>query len=669
MNKKDTKSFLSKPYVVWLLIAAVVVALVSLPDNAAGRIQRFDIKKLSSAIKNDDVVEMTVRGDPKAGKDWYVVNGKIKNPVFAAEANTKNAPRTLDFTFSGRITDDLYRKISDPAAPWTIKEEPASTFWGDFIMGVAPVLVIGILFFLFFARQFKAGTKGAFDFGKSRARLISPEENKTTFADVAGCDESKEEVSEIVEFLKNPKRFSDMGARIPKGILMVGPPGTGKTLLARAVAGEADVPFFSISGSDFVEMFVGVGAARVRDMFDQAKKNAPCLIFIDEIDAVGRKRGVGSGNGNDEREQTLNSLLVEMDGFDAHCGIIVIAATNRPDVLDNALLRPGRFDRRVVIDIPDVKGREEILKVHSKNLKLADDVDLALIARLTPGSSGADLANMLNEAAIISARNHRKLITLDAINEARDKVFFGKEHRKIMDDEQKRLIAYHEGGHALVQALIADGKDKIHKVTIIPRGQSLGSTMFFPVKDEYTSSKKSLLNYICMCLGGRAAEEIAMDDISNGASCDIKQATSTARNMVVNFGMSKLGPVDLSYDPESSFVKTVSEKTSEEIDAIVLETVEAQLERAKKLLSDNRDKLDLIASELLLRETIDGSDVYAIVQGTFTPTDKDQWLAQQRKKAAELEALKKADEEAQKAAQESESDADGIPADVSEQTV
>ncbi len=649
MNKNNTRNFLSKPYVVWLLIAAIVVALVSLPENAAGKIQQFDIKKLSSAIKNDDIVEMTIRGDQKAGKDWYVINGKIKNPVFAAEANTKNAPRTLDFTFKGRITDELYRKISDPSSPWTIKEEPASTFWGDFILGVAPVLIIGVLFFIFFARQFKAGGKSAFDFGKSRARLISPDENKTTFADVAGCDESKEEVAEVVEFLKNPKRFSDMGARIPKGILMVGPPGTGKTLLARAVAGEANVPFFSISGSDFVEMFVGVGAARVRDMFDQAKRNAPCLIFIDEIDAVGRKRGVGSGNGNDEREQTLNSLLVEMDGFDAHAGIIVIAATNRPDVLDNALLRPGRFDRRVTIDIPDVRGREEILKVHAKKLKLAPDVDLALIARLTPGSSGADLANMLNEAAIISARRHEKTVSVDAINEARDKVFFGKEHRKIMDDDQKRLIAYHEGGHALVQALIDDGKDKIHKVTIIPRGQSLGSTMFFPVKDEYTSSKKSLLNYICMCLGGRAAEEVALDDITNGASCDIKQATATARNMVVNFGMSKLGPVDLSYDPESSFVKSVSEKTSEEIDAIVLDIVERQLERAKKLLSDNRDKLDLIASELLLRETIDGDDIYAIVKGSFTPTNREEWLAKQQAKARELERMKKEDEERERA--------------------
>lgn len=649
MNKNNTRNFLSKPYVVWLLIAAIVVALVSLPENAAGKIQQFDIKKLSSAIKNDDIVEMTIRGDQKAGKDWYVINGKIKNPVFAAEANTKNAPRTLDFTFKGRITDELYRKISDPSSPWTIKEEPASTFWGDFILGVAPVLIIGVLFFIFFARQFKAGGKSAFDFGKSRARLISPDENKTTFADVAGCDESKEEVAEVVEFLKNPKRFSDMGARIPKGILMVGPPGTGKTLLARAVAGEANVPFFSISGSDFVEMFVGVGAARVRDMFDQAKRNAPCLIFIDEIDAVGRKRGVGSGNGNDEREQTLNSLLVEMDGFDAHAGIIVIAATNRPDVLDNALLRPGRFDRRVTIDIPDVRGREEILKVHAKKLKLAPDVDLALIARLTPGSSGADLANMLNEAAIISARRHEKTVSVDAINEARDKVFFGKEHRKIMDDDQKRLIAYHEGGHALVQALIDDGKDKIHKVTIIPRGQSLGSTMFFPVKDEYTSSKMSLLNYICMCLGGRAAEEVALDDITNGASCDIKQATATARNMVVNFGMSKLGPVDLSYDPESSFVKSVSEKTSEEIDAIVLDIVERQLERAKKLLSDNRDKLDLIASELLLRETIDGDDIYAIVKGSFTPTNREEWLAKQQAKARELERMKKEDEERERA--------------------
>ncbi len=652
MNKKDKKSFMTKPYVVWLMIAAVVVALVSLPQNPGGKVQTFDVKKLAAAVKNDDIVQMSIRGDPKAGKDWYVINGKIKNPIFNAEAVSQDVPRMLAFTFSGRITEDLYKKISDPASPWDIKEEPASTFWGDMLASILPILIVVGLGYLLFARMFRAGGKGALDFGKSRARMIAAGENKTRFSDVAGCDESKEEVSEIVEFLKNPKRFNDIGARIPKGILMVGPPGTGKTLLARAVAGEADVPFFSISGSDFVEMFVGVGAARVRDMFEQAKRQAPCLIFIDEIDAVGRQRGAGMGGGNDEREQTLNSLLVEMDGFDAHSGIIIIAATNRPDVLDSALLRPGRFDRQVVIDLPDVNGREEILKIHAKKIKLADDVDLAKIARITPGSSGADLANLLNESAIIAARYRRAEVSNSDISEARDKIFFGKERKKIMDDEQKRLTAYHEAGHALVQAVLDEGKLPIHKVTIIPRGQSLGSTMFFPAKDEYTSSRKSLLNYISMCLGGRVAEEIVFDDITNGATADIKQATQTARKMVCDWGMSDIGPVALGGSQDHIFLgkeiardRPISEKTAEEVDATIRELIENQLQRTRDIINGNRDKLDLIASELLIRETIDGEDVYAIVRGEFTPTDKEQWLSNQQKMREDLEAKKKLEQE------------------------
>ncbi len=648
MNNKDNRNFLAKPYVVWLLILAIVVALVSLPESAGSKVQKFDIKKLAAAVKNDEIVSMSVRGDPKAGKDWYSVNGKIKNPLFGLDSAAKDVPRTLAFSFEGRITEDLYKKISDPSAPWEIKEEPASTFWGDLLISILPILIIVGVLYLFFSRQLRGGGRGALDFGKSRARLISPEDNKTTFADVAGCDESKEEVSEIVEFLKNPKRFSEIGAKIPKGILMVGPPGTGKTLLARAVAGEADVPFFSISGSDFVEMFVGVGAARVRDMFEQAKQNAPCLIFIDEIDAVGRQRGAGMGGGNDEREQTLNSLLVEMDGFDAHSGIIIIAATNRPDVLDSALLRPGRFDRQVVIDLPDVKGREEILKIHAAKIKLESDVDLKKIAQLTPACSGADLANLLNEGAILAARRHSETVSNDDISEARDKIFFGKERHKIMDDEQKRLTAYHEAGHALIQAVLDDGKNRIHKVTIIPRGQSLGSTMFFPVKDEQTSSKKSLLNYICMCLGGRVAEETVFDDITNGAACDIKQATQTARKMVCDWGMSDLGPVSLDETQDHIFLgreiarnKSMSDKTAETVDEIVRRTIESQLERARTILRENRSKLDTIASELLIRETIGGDDVYAIVGGTFTPTDREEWQKQQEQKRLAQEEAKK----------------------------
>ena len=623
----------NKPYFVWLLIICAVVFLVSLPRGLGGtQVQELDIRKLMGAAENDSIVSISIRNDPAAGKDWYVIDGKIKNPMFGKEGADAKAPRTLPFSFSGRVTDDMYKKLSDPASPWDIKEVPASTFWGNLLMSVLPfVLIFGLIYFIFM-RQMRASGKSAMNFGKSRARLLTPDKDRVTFDDVAGCDESKEEVSEVVEFLKNPQRFKDIGARIPKGILMVGPPGTGKTLLARAVAGEADVPFFSISGSDFVEMFVGVGAARVRDMFEQARKSAPCLVFIDEIDAVGRQRGAGLGGGNDEREQTLNSLLVEMDGFDAHSGIIIIAATNRPDVLDSALLRPGRFDRQVVIDLPDVNGREEILKIHAKRIKLGDDVDLAKIARITPGCSGADLANLLNESAIIAARKNEKTVCNADIDEARDKVFFGRERKKLMDDDEKRLTAYHEAGHALIQAKIDNGRLPVHKVTIIPRGQSLGSTMFIPSKDIRTESKTSLLNHICTSLGGRVAEEQVIVDITNGAAADIKQATKVARKMVCDWGMSDLGPISFGENQDHIFLgreiardEHISEHTAQEIDARVRGIIDEQLQRARLIISENRDKLDIIADELLIRETIDGADVYKIMDGTFVRTDKEEW--------------------------------------------
>lgn len=623
----------NKPYFVWLLIICAVVFLVSLPRGLGGtQVQELDIRKLMGAAENDSLVSISIRNDPAAGKDWYAIDGKIKNPMFGKEGADAKAPRTLPFSFSGRVTDDMYKKLSDPASPWDIKEVPASTFWGNLLMSVLPfVLIFGLIYFIFM-RQMRASGKSAMNFGKSRARLLTPDKDRVTFDDVAGCDESKEEVSEVVEFLKNPQRFKDIGARIPKGILMVGPPGTGKTLLARAVAGEADVPFFSISGSDFVEMFVGVGAARVRDMFEQARKSAPCLVFIDEIDAVGRQRGAGLGGGNDEREQTLNSLLVEMDGFDAHSGIIIIAATNRPDVLDSALLRPGRFDRQVVIDLPDVNGREEILKIHAKKIKLGDDVDLAKIARITPGCSGADLANLLNESAIIAARKNEKTVCNADIDEARDKVFFGRERKKLMDDDEKRLTAYHEAGHALIQAKIDNGRLPVHKVTIIPRGQSLGSTMFIPSKDIRTESKTSLLNHICTSLGGRVAEEQVIVDITNGAAADIKQATKVARKMVCDWGMSDLGPISFGENQDHIFLgreiardEHISEHTAQEIDARVRGIIDEQLQRARLIISENRDKLDIIADELLIRETIDGADVYKIMDGTFVRTDKEEW--------------------------------------------
>ena len=646
MDNRDKNSGFSKlpnkPYFVWLLIICAVVFLVSLPRGAGGgQTQELDVRKLMHAVENDTIASMTVRNDPTAGKDWYVIEGKIKNPTFGKEGADANTPRTLPFVFNGRITDEMYKKLSDPAAPWDLKEVPASTFWGSMVMSVLPfVIVVGFLYF-FFMRQMRGAGKGAMSFGKSRARLLTPDKDRITFADVAGCDESKEEVSEIVEFLKNPQRFKDIGARIPKGILMVGPPGTGKTLLARAVAGEADVPFFSISGSDFVEMFVGVGAARVRDMFEQARKAAPCLVFIDEIDAVGRQRGAGLGGGNDEREQTLNSLLVEMDGFDSRTGIIIIAATNRPDVLDNALLRPGRFDRQVVIDLPDVNGREEILKIHAKKIKLSDGVDLSKIARMTPGCSGADLANLLNESAIIAARRSEKTVSEADIDEARDKVFFGRERKKLMDADEKKLTAYHEAGHALIQAIVDNGRLPVHKVTIIPRGQSLGSTMFIPSRDIRTESKTSLLNNICTSLGGRVAEELVLSDITNGAAADIKQATKVARKMVCDWGMSDLGPISFGENQDHIFIgreiareERVSERTAMEIDESVKAIIDGQLARARKIVSDNRGKLDTIANELLIRETIDGADVYKIVDGTFTPTDREQWECEQAEKLA-----------------------------------
>mgnify|MGYP005896484347 FL=1 len=657
MDKKEKNAFgkiPNKPYFVWIAIVCAIIMLVSLPRGGAGNVQTLDTKQLMTAVQNDALLEISLRNDPSAGKDWYVAEGKMKNPVYGLEDAPKDAPRSLNFAFAGRITEDMYKRLTYPTAPWEVKEIPSSTFWGNLVSSVLPFLIIvGVLYFLF-TRQMRATGRGAMSFGKSRARLLSPDKDKVTFKDVAGCDESKEEVSEVVEFLKNPKRFSDIGARIPKGILMVGPPGTGKTLLARAVAGEADVPFYSISGSDFVEMFVGVGAARVRDMFEQARKTAPCLVFIDEIDAVGRQRGAGMGGGHDEREQTLNSLLVEMDGFDAHSGVIIIAATNRPDVLDSALLRPGRFDRQVVIDLPDVKGREEILKIHAAKIKLDPSVDLATIAKITPGCSGADLANLLNEGAIIAARRNDKTVTMADIDEARDKVFFGRERRKLMDDGEKKLTAYHEAGHALIQAVIDDGRLPVHKVTIIPRGQSLGSTMFVPSRDIRTESKKSLLNHICTSLGGRVAEEAVFTDITNGAAGDIKQATKIARKMVCDWGMGEIGPIALGENQDHIFLgkeiardEHFSEKTAQLVDGEIKAIVDGQLERARKIVRENRGKLDLIASELLLRETIEGEDVYKIVRGEFTPTDPEEFRRRTEAAApsAEAEAAAKPEED------------------------
>ena len=499
------------------------------------------------------------------------------------------------------------------------------------IWGIAPFLILGVLFWFFFIRQIKMAGKGALSFGKSKARILAKDRNKTTFKDVAGVEEAMEEVSELVEFLKDPKRFQRLGGRIPKGVLMIGPPGTGKTLLAKAIAGEADAAFFSISGSDFVEMFVGVGASRVRDMFEQARKTTPCLIFIDEIDAVGRSRGHGLGGGNDEREQTLNALLVEMDGFDTQEGIIIIAATNRPDVLDPALLRPGRFDRQVTVNLPDVRGREGILKVHAKNVKLSPGVDLSIIARGTPGYSGAELANLLNEAALLAARTNKKGVGQLELEEARDKVRWGRERRSMaMSDDEKRATAWHEAGHALVNVLLKH-THPLHKVTIIPRGRALGVTMSLPKEDILNMRRKQAIDTIIMTMAGRIAEQYVTDDISSGASSDIQQATSLAKAMVMHWGMSdKLGHVLYGENQEYVFLgrdmmrtKDYSEATAQDIDSEVKRIVEEGFQTATELIAAHRDKLELIANGLLEYETLDGSQVEEIIRsGTFTPTIK-----------------------------------------------
>ena len=495
--------------------------------------------------------------------------------------------------------------------------EGSNNIWVGALLNFLPIAFILLLLYFFFRSQIRMAGKGALNFGKSKARMLARDKNKVTFKDVAGVEEAKEEVVEIVEFLKDPKKFQKLGGRIPKGVLMVGPPGTGKTLLARAIAGEADVPFFSISGSDFVEMFVGVGASRVRDMFEQGKKSAPCLIFIDEIDAVGRHRGHGLGGGHDEREQTLNALLVEMDGFDTQDGVIIIAATNRPDVLDPALLRPGRFDRQVTVNLPDVKGREEILRVHAKRVKMGEDVDLSVVARGTPGYSGAELANVINEAALMAARKGLKYITRAELEEARDKVRWGKERRSLaMSDKEKENTAYHEAGHAILGCLL-EHTDPLHKVTIIPRGPSLGSTMYLPIEDKYTHRKNELLDRLVMIMGGRVAEEMIFGDVTSGASGDIRMATGIARKMVCEWGMSeRLGMVEYGEHEDYVFLgrdisrsRNFSEATAQEIDREVKKLCDDAYSRAKHLISKHRDRLEIIAKALLEYETLDGDQV------------------------------------------------------------
>ena len=525
--------------------------------------------------------------------------------------------------------DQLLNDLFENGVEVTANEPEQRSIWTDLLLSIFPILII-VALFLFFMRQMQGGGAGGkggpMSFGKSKAKLLGEDQIKVTFADVAGVDEAKEDVQELVEFLREPDKFQRLGGRIPRGILMVGQPGTGKTLLAKAIAGEAKVPFFSISGSDFVEMFVGVGASRVRDMFDQAKKQAPCIIFIDEIDAVGRHRGAGLGGGHDEREQTLNQLLVEMDGFEVNDGVIVVAATNRPDVLDPALLRPGRFDRQVVVGLPDIRGREQILKVHMRKVPIDDNVKASVIARGTPGFSGADLANLVNEAALFSARSGKRLVTMEEFEKAKDKIMMGAERKSMVMSEKERMnTAYHESGHAIVGRLVPD-HDPVYKVSIIPRGRALGVTMFLPEEDRYSLSRQTILSQICSLYGGRIAEEMTLgkDGVTTGASNDIQRATEMARNMVTKWGLSEeLGPLLYSEDEGEVFLgrsaasqsKSFSGNTAISIDVEVRKIIDECYARAEKILEDNRDKLELMKDALMEYETIDADQIDDIMNG------------------------------------------------------
>jgi cell division protease FtsH len=593
-----------KTLVLWTVIFVVVILLWN--TFQAGKATRHELTftEFLDNLSAGRVKEVTIRGAELAGS--FRRGGPYSE---GEEFHTQLPPEY----------PDLIKELR--AANVTIRaEEPRNNVLLSLLFSWAPLLLI-LGMWIFFMRQMQTGGNKALSFGKSKAKLLNTSQKKVTFKDVAGIEEAKDELQEIVEFLKEPQKFQKLGGKIPKGVLLMGPPGTGKTLLARAIAGEANVPFFSISGSDFVEMFVGVGASRVRDLFEQGKKNAPCIIFIDEIDAVGRHRGAGLGGGHDEREQTLNQLLVEMDGFETNEGVILIAATNRPDVLDPALLRPGRFDRRVVVDRPDINGRLGILKVHVKQIPLSEDVELDVIARGTPGFAGADLANLVNEAALIAARRNKKKVGMEDFEYAKDKVLMGVERKTMMlTDEEKRITAYHEAGHALVAAF-TPGSDPLHKVTIIPRGRALGVTMQLPVEDKYTYRKAYVEAQIAILMGGRVAEELTQQDITTGAGNDIERATEMARRMVCEWGMSELGPLAFGSKEEPVFLgrdfvqrADFSEDTAIRIDREVERIVQAAYRRARQVLSEHRAVLDRLARELLEHESLDGQSVYRLIE-------------------------------------------------------
>ncbi|KPK11354.1 MAG: cell division protein FtsH [Acidithiobacillales bacterium SG8_45] len=602
---------LTKNLLLWLVIAVVLMSVFSNFNQRQTTAQPIEYSQFVQNVNDGEVERVTIEGRNikglyKSGKDF----------------------RTYSPGDPGLVDDLLRNSVSI-----TAQEEEGPSLLLSILINWFPLLLIFGLW-IYFMRQMQGGGggRGAMSFGKSKARMLTEEQNKITFEDVAGVEEAKEEVGELVDFLRDPSRFQKLGGHIPKGVLMTGNPGTGKTLLAKAIAGEAKVPFFTISGSDFVEMFVGVGASRVRDMFDQAKKHAPCIIFIDEIDAVGRQRGAGLGGGHDEREQTLNQLLVEMDGFEGTEGVIVIAATNRPDVLDPALLRPGRFDRQVYVPLPDIRGREMILKVHMRKVPIADDVNASIIARGTPGFSGADLANLVNEAALFAARANKRLVDMDDFEKAKDKVIMGAERRSIvMPEEERRNTAYHESGHAVVAKLLPH-TDPVHKVTIIPRGRALGVTMQLPEEDRYSHNRETLLSTIAVLMGGRIAEEVFMNQMTTGASNDFERATEIAKNMVMRWGMSDaMGARVYGDNQQEVFLgrdvtthQNLSDKTAQQVDDEIRRIIDEQYDRARKIIEDNREKIEIMTAALLEWETIDANQINEIMAGKKPTPPQDQ---------------------------------------------
>lgn len=623
----------------YLLIVLIVVGLISVFSDSSNKREEITIQQFYTQANEGKIESATAQ--PKNGV--YEITGKYKDGDSHFITNATMSEQTAE----------AFKAVGEKVNIKIIPAKEASILMSLFT-GLLPIVLIVILFF-FLMNQAQGGGGKVMNFGKSKAKMYADDKNKVRFDDVAGADEEKNELIEIVDFLKDPRKFSELGARIPKGVLLVGPPGTGKTLLARAVAGEAGVPFFSISGSDFVEMFVGVGASRVRDLFENAKKNAPCIIFIDEIDAVGRQRGAGVGGGHDEREQTLNQLLVEMDGFGANEGIIIVAATNRPDILDPALLRPGRFDRQITVDRPDVKGREAVLKVHARNKPFDPSVDLKTIAMRTPGFSGADLENLLNEAALVAARADRKQISMDDVDEATDRVIAGPAKKsRVISEKERNIVAFHESGHAVI-GLKLDEADSVHKVTIVPRGQAGGYAVMLPKEDRYFLTKPELLDKITGLLGGRVSEEIVFGEVSTGAHNDFQRVTSIARKMVTEYGMSdKMGPMQFGQPQGQVFLgrdmhsdKNYSDKVAEEIDKEIQKIVWACYERAKQILTENRDLLNLIAKTLLEIETLDAYQIRFLADKGRLPTDEEREMEQNRqdvsKTSAESSEKKKSD--------------------------